>query len=97
MKNKIIDCEEYLWMIPYFQGGYDEAKLYTPHSTKKVKFKCPICGRVKEKSTIISNLCVKHSIGCLCGDGIPYTEKVIFKTLEQLKVPFIFQYKKSNI
>jgi len=96
MKKTIVDYDETLWMIPYFQGGYDEAKKYTPHTSKRVNFKCPICGRVKEKSTTINSLCNTHSIGCICNDGIPYTEKVIFNILEQLKTDFIYQFKKIN-
>lgn len=36
------------WMVDYFQGGYDEAKMYTVSSTQKIKPMCPICGRIKK-------------------------------------------------
>ena len=44
------------WMVKYFQGGYDEAKLYNANSSKKLNFKCPICGTIKSKSINIYTL-----------------------------------------
>lgn len=72
------------WMIPYFQGGYDEAKLYTPSSNYKLIFKCPDCERLKNKTISISNLYSNHSIRCPCGDGKSYNEKFMFAILERL-------------
>ena len=37
------------WMIPYFQGGYEEAKLYTFSSSYKINPICPDCGNIKNK------------------------------------------------
>lgn len=79
------------WMIPYFQGGYDEAKLYTKNSGKKVTPICPICKRIKDKPMIISNICKRHSINCECSDKTSYGEKVIFNILEQLTLGFTTQ------
>ena len=72
------------WMIPYFQGGYEEAKLYTYNSMKKIYPKCPYCGRVKEKPLTISNL-HNFGMGCICKDGHSKISKYIFNVLEQLK------------
>ena len=44
------------WMIPYFQGGYDEAKLYNCCNTKKILFKCPDCNTIMKQKSSIANL-----------------------------------------
>jgi predicted RNA-binding Zn-ribbon protein involved in translation (DUF1610 family) len=95
--NSIVAKEETQWMIPYFQGGYNEAKLYTPRNTHTVYFKCPNCGRVKDKPMRIDDLYKTHSIGCLCSDGISYPEKIMFNVLEQLKLHFIYQFSKKDM
>lgn len=84
------------WMIPYFQGGYDEAKLYTHVSNKKLKFKCLDCGRVKDKLMAINTLYNRKSISCICNDGISYPEKFIYSILEQLNITFVFQLTNKN-
>lgn len=73
------------WMVKYFQGGYDEAKLYTKSTGKKIYPVCPDCGRVKNKLISISNIYRNHSIGCSCNDGQSYISKYMFSILEQLK------------
>lgn len=74
------------WMIPYFQGGKDEAKLYTYRSTKMIYPKCPDCGRVKDKQISVSNIWADHSIGCICADAKSYPNKFAYALLEQLPV-----------
>lgn len=73
------------WMIPYFQGGYNEAKKYTYRSNQKIYPVCPDCSRIKDKPMIISNIYQKHSINCPCGDGISYISKYMYNLLEQIK------------
>jgi len=90
--NSIVANEETYWMIPYFQGGWDKAKMYTPQSSLKLKFKCPDCGRVKNKPLSISNIYTNHSIGCQCGDKISYPSKIVYNLLEQLNVDFKTEY-----
>lgn len=80
------------WMIPYFQGGYDEAKMYTKRSNKKIYPICPDCGRIKDKLMMINTIYSQHSIGCICSDGISYPNKFMFSLLEQLKVEFTTEY-----
>jgi len=75
-------------MIPYFQGGCDEAKLYTSGSSKKIYPVCPDCGRVKDKPTMISYIKKLHGIGCNCANSNSYPNKFIFQMLEQLKINF---------
>lgn len=87
------------WMIKYFQGGYDEAKLYTksgggnPNNRGgKIYPICPDCGRVKNKPILIYSIYNNHSIGCSCGDGKSYPEKFMFNILNQLKINFEIEY-----
>lgn len=44
------------WMVKFFQGGYDEAKLYSRQSSKKIFPICPDCDRIKDKSMNISDI-----------------------------------------
>ena len=79
------------WMIKYFQGGYDEAKLYTKSSQRKIYFKCPDCEKVKQTATNIHSLFKQKSIGCTCGDGVSYPEKFMSKFLDILNIDYIRQ------
>jgi DNA-binding MarR family transcriptional regulator len=87
--NSIVDTNPE--MIKYFQGGYDEAKLYTKGSEKKIYPICPDCGRVKTNKVIICNIS-KQGIGCSCGDGISYPEKFIISLFEQIGIEFKSEY-----
>lgn len=80
------------WMIPYFQGGYDEAKLYTKSNSKKLYFKCPDCGRISRTKMRIADLYQSRSCACSCGDGISYPNKLMFNILEQLNIEFTSEY-----
>lgn len=77
--NSIVSNNETKWMIPYFQGGYDEAKKYTPHSNEQKYFVCPDCGRIKDKKISINRLCTQKYLSCICGDGISYPNKYGFE------------------
>ena len=79
------------WMVKYFQGGYDEAKLYTKSSDKSINMICPDCGKTKNFKII--RLYNQHNISCQkCGDGKSYPEKFAFNLLEQLNINFISEY-----
>ena len=84
------------WMVKYFQGGYDEAKLYNKSSGKKIYPVCPDCGRVKDKKISINTLYSSHSISCYCSDCIPYGEKIMSEILNQLRLNFQTQLTKST-
>ena len=84
------------WMVDYFQGGYDEAKLYTCHSGKKIYPKCPECGKIKNTQVVIGDIYNRHSIGCICKDGYNYPEKFMYSVLTQLNIKFIFQMNKKQ-
>lgn len=84
------------WMVKFFQGGYDEAKLYTEVSGQKIYPVCHDCGRIKNKSITISTIYRDHSIGCICSDSISYSEKIMYSVLEQIGLDFITQLNKTT-
>lgn len=91
--NSIVANKETHWMIPYFQGGYDEAKKYAPQSNRKIFFKCPDCNNPKDKGMIISDMYINRSISCPnCSDGFKYPEKFMYSILKQLDIDFETQY-----
>jgi rubrerythrin len=80
------------WMIPFFQGGYEEAKLYSYGSGKKINPVCPDCGEIGRISVSICNIYKHKGFGCVCGDGIKYPNKFAFNMLKQLNIDFINEY-----
>lgn len=89
--NSIVAKEENHWMIEYFIGGYEEAKLYAPQSSKTIEMICPICKRTK--SNKICNLYHRKSIGCTCNSGISRLERVISEVLFLNDIQYIKEYK----
>lgn len=84
--NSIVSNKEKEWMIPYFQGGYDEAKMYTPFSRQKKFFICPHCNKIKDKKIGIDVLSLKGYLPCTCGNGLSYPNKYGFELFNnQLK------------
>ena len=79
------------WMIPYFQGGEEEAKLYMHGSNHKIYPICPDCGKIKRKSISISQIYENHSIGCSCSDKKSYPNKFIISVLDQLNVDYDYE------
>lgn len=90
--NSIVANEETHWMVDYFPGGWNEAKLYLHGSEKKVIFKCPYCGKLKDRPMRIADLYKRHSIGCTCGDGISFPEKIGKELFPLLDKDCIYQY-----
>ena len=90
-------CTTDPWMIPYFQGGEEEAKLYVSGSMKEVYPICPDCGRVKDKLMPIREIREKYSIGCTCKDSVSYPNKFLFSMFEQLGIEFKREYRISDI
>ena len=70
------------WMVNYFPGGEHEARQYPKCSIKEVEFQCPDCREYSAKLIRIVDLYTRHSIGCPCGDGISFPEKVLQNLLE---------------
>lgn len=74
------------WMVSYFQGGYDEAKLYNCCSTKRLLFKCPDCNSIMKQKTTIANLYTHKGVKCpICSDGYSSIAKYFYSLLLQLK------------
>lgn len=73
------------WMIPYFQGGYNEAKRYSFRSEKMIIPICPDCGKIRHKSIRISDIYKNKGFKCICSDGISIPNKILLLLLEQLK------------
>jgi len=80
------------WMVKFFQGGYDEAKLYSKTSNKKITPICPDCGRIKDKEMLINNIYNRKSINCFCADSMSYPSKLMFNLLEQFHINFETEY-----
>lgn len=79
------------WMIKFFPDGIDQAKLYTAHSTKRIHPKCPICGKVSNKTASICNL-NKGSFKCeYCSDGISFSERFFIAILQYLDCNYVYQ------
>lgn len=72
------------WMIPYFQGGYNEAKLYTCQSKQTICPICPDCGAIKNTPVTISTIYNSRNIGCACSDNVSYPNKFAYAFLKQL-------------
>lgn len=81
--------------VKYFVGGYEEAKLYTAFSDKKIKPICPNCGKIKNKAIQVKVIC-RSGVSCECSDNTSYPEKFIFNILEQLNDNFITQLNKNT-
>lgn len=77
------------WMIPYFKGGYEEAKLYTACSGEYKELQCPHCGATKMMA--ISTLHRFKIFSCKCSDKIPLPEKYMINLLEFLNTDYRFQ------
>lgn len=96
--NSIVATDH--WMIPYFQGGYDEAKKYTFKSEKKIYPICPDCKKIKETPIRINTIQRYRSISCICKDGLSYPNKFMYAVLLQLKETFepekVFDWAKNK-
>ena len=76
------------WMIQFFQGREKEARQYTKSSNKRIYPICPDCGRIKNKSIVVSQIYRTHTIGCICGDSASYPERFIGAVLDQCAIDF---------
>ena len=81
------------WMVKYFQGGENEAKLYTSGSGKKIYPLCPDCGNIRNTPIPINILKRTKSIACKCSDGLSYPEKFMIALLNQLELKY--EYRKT--
>lgn len=82
------------WMINLGMSEED-ANKYSYGSSKKVKVICPNCGSSKEIA--INKIYTYKSIGCKCGDGFSYPEKITYSILKQLHIEFKIQLSKTTL
>ena len=81
------------WMVKYFPGGYEEAKLYTYGSGKEIDFICPDCGNIKrmEIHTLYEN-----GFCCSCHGHFSYPERFFEEFLKQVKINYKRQLSKKD-
>lgn len=89
--NSLVAKEETKWMIPLFENGYDEAKLYSKGSTKKIKYICPYCGKQQTVARPIYQLYSNMPKCEFCGRGRSYPERLVASLLNSLNIEFITQ------
>lgn len=68
----------------------EDAKRYSHSSGKKIKVKCPNCG--KEKYMVLNKIYTRKSISCICKSKISYPEKFMVELLDQLNLKYIKEY-----
>lgn len=78
------------WMVD-LGVDIEDAKTHMPSSTEEIYVVCPDCRRIKK--IIPDKIHQSHSIGCSCGDGVSYPEKLTESLLIQLELKYIRQYK----
>jgi len=79
------------WMMDFLVNK-DDGYKYSYGSKKKVYVKCIDCGKIKESPITLGNLYYNKSIGCVCGDGKSYPEKIFISILSQLNIEFITEF-----
>lgn len=89
--NSLVAKKETKWMIPLFENGYDEAKLYSKGSTKKIKHICPYCGKQQTIARPIYQLYSNMPKCEFCGRGRSYPERLVTSLLNSLNIEFIAQ------
>lgn len=92
--NDIVTTDN--WMVKFFQGGEEEARLYNKSSNKKIYPICPDCGKIREKPISINKIYSRKHVPCNCNDNTTYPEKFMSNILFQLGVEFEYQLSKAN-
>lgn len=85
------------WIVPYFQGGYEEAKRYNRSSNKKIIPVCPSCNTISKYKVVINDIYRNNGFGCICKDNFSMPEKFIYNVLQQLHEDFIFHLSKREL
>lgn len=62
-------------------------------SKEKVRFKCPFCGELTDKTNIYNVYYSKHVSCKKCGDGMSIPEKITYWALKYINVDFKYQEK----
>lgn len=79
-------------MIPFFQGGEEEASKYSHRSHKKIYPVCPFCHTISKKLIRIDDIWKCRGFSCACKDHISFPNKVIYSVMEQLYEMGYVQY-----
>lgn len=80
------------WMIPYFQGGYEEAKLYHKTSKKTLDLICPYCGTII-KNQELNRFINENVYKCpACGGKGSYPNRFMYNLLNSFNIDFIPEY-----
>lgn len=77
------------WMIPYFQGGEEEAKQYSIHSTHGIYPICPTCGKISPVKRKINLIFKNKGFVCDCQLYGSYGEKLVGEVLKQNNIEYI--------
>lgn len=83
------------WMIPYFKGGHNEAKLYGANSKELIEMKCPHCHKYKKVKIV--DVHKNNGFSCECSDKISYPEKCMINLLTMLNVDYKYQCGKNTL
>ena len=83
---------------PYRQAiidsvGEEQAKKLTSNSRQEINLVCPNCKKIK---TIKLNKLFRSGLGCECGDGISYPEKLMINVLKSLNITYKRQISYDN-
>lgn len=76
------------WMVPYFIGGFDEAKKHFKYEKTKIDMICPDCGQI-HKNKMIESVCNNKNLTCHCQDGWSYPNKYMYAFFKQIGVSFV--------
>ena len=86
-----------LFLVKYFQGGYDEAKLYGKNSGAEIYPICPDCGKISDRIYTVHTLYQSKRLACICSDNVKFPEKFMYNFIEQLNLDFIYQLSKRKM
>lgn len=75
------------WMIPYFLGGYEEARKHFKYEKSRTDMVCPDCKRI-HKNKMIETVCNNRKLTCPCQDSWSYPNKFMYAFFEKIEVEF---------
>lgn len=93
--NQVVVTEiNSMWKTDYWMVelgvNEEEAKNVIATSTHKVSTTCKYCGK-KGRDTAV-NIYERKGIKCTCGDGFSYPEKFMANLLNQINIPYEYQF-----
>ena len=80
------------WMIDFFQGRINEAKLYTINTKRVIFPRCITCGKILENTISVNQIYTSHKCGCECEVlNASFPETVIYNILKNSNIKFKHQ------